>query len=64
MHRRLIRRNVPDDVIRVSDSEVDQDSSQGNESSYASDSSTSDGENRSDSAEYCSRLSSPVRDPD
>ena len=37
------RRNVPDDVISVSDSEVDQDSSHSDESSYESGSSTSSG---------------------
>ena len=51
------RRNVPDDVISVSDSEVDQDSSQDDESSYESGSSTSDGEDRSDSEPAMSEVS-------
>ena len=51
------RRNVPDDVISVSDSEVDQDSSHGDESSYESGSSTSSGEDRSDSEPAMSEVS-------
>ena len=51
------RRNVPDDVISVSDSEVDQDSSNGDESSYESGSSTSSGEDRSDSEPAMSEVS-------
>ena len=51
------RWNVPDDVISVSDSEVDQDSSQGDESSYASGSSASDGEDGSDSEPAMSEVS-------
>ena len=51
------RRNVPHDVISVSDSEVDQDSSQGDESSYESGSSTSSGEDRSDSEPAMSEVS-------
>ena len=44
-------------MISVSDSEVDQDSSQGDESSFASGSSTSDGEDRSDSEPAMSEVS-------
>ena len=51
------RRNVPDDVISVSDSEVDQDSSHGDESSYESGSSTGNGEDRSDSEPAMSEVS-------
>ena len=43
------RRNVPDDVISVSDGELDQESSLGEESSYACDSSASEGKESSDS---------------
>ena len=49
------RRN--DDVISVSDSEVDHDSSQGCESSYASGSSTSSGEDSSESEPAMSEVS-------
>ena len=51
------RRNVPDDVISVSESEVDQDSSLGGESSYASGSSVSDGEESSDTEPAMSEMS-------
>ena len=51
------RRNVPDDVISVSDSEVDQDSSQGDESSYASGISASECEDGSDSEPAMSEVS-------
>ena len=51
------RRNVPDDVISVSDSEVDQESSLGEESSYACDSSASEGKDSSDSEPAMSEVS-------
>ena len=51
------RRNVPDDVISVSESEVDQDSSLGGESSYTSGSSASDGEESSDTEPAMSEVS-------
>ena len=51
------RRNVRDDVISVSDSEVDQESSLGEESSYASGSFASDGEDSSDSEPAMSEVS-------
>ena len=51
------RRNVPDDVISVSDSEVDQESSLGEESSYACGSSASDGKDSSDSEPAMSEVS-------
>ena len=51
------RRNVPDDVISVSDSEVDQESSLGKESSYACGSSASDGKDSSDSEPAMSEVS-------
>ena len=51
------RRNVPDDVISVSDGEVDQESSLGEESSYACDSSASEGKESSDSEPAMSEVS-------
>ena len=51
------RRNVPDDVISVSESEVDQESSHDEVSSYESDSETSSGEDRSDSEPAMSEVS-------
>ena len=51
------RRNVPDDVISVSDGELDQESSLGEESSYACDSSASEGKESSDSEPAMSEVS-------
>ena len=51
------RRNVPDDVISVSDGEIDQESSLGEESSYACDSSVSEGKESSDSEPAMSEVS-------
>ena len=51
------RRNVPDDVISVSDSKVDQDSSLDDESSHASGSSASNGADCSDSEPAMSEVS-------
>ena len=51
------RQNVPDDVISVSVSEVDQESSLGEESSYACDSSASEGKDSSDSEPAMSEVS-------
>ena len=51
------RRNVPDDVISVSDSEVDQASSHDEVSSYESGSNTSSGENSSESEPAMSEVS-------
>ena len=50
-------RNVPDDVISVSDGETDQESSLGEESSYACDSSASEGKESSDSEPAMSEVS-------
>ena len=51
------RRNVPDDIISVSDGEVDQESSLGEESSCACDSSASEGKESSDSEPAMSEVS-------
>ena len=51
------KRNVPDDVISVSDGEIDQESSLGEESSYACDSSASEGKESSDSEPAMSEVS-------
>ena len=51
------RRDVSDDVISVSDSEVDQESSLGEESSFACGSSASEGKDSSDSEPAMSKVS-------
>ena len=51
------RRNVPDNVISVGDGELDQESSLGEESSYACDSSASEGKESSDSEPAMSEVS-------
>ena len=51
------RRNVPDEVISVNDSEVDSDSSHGDESSYESGSYTSSADTSTDSEPAVSEVS-------
>ena len=51
------RRNVPHDVVSVRDSKMDQESSLGEESSYACDSSASEGKDSSDSEPAMSEVS-------
>ena len=51
------RRNVPDEVISVNDSEVDHDSSHGDESSYESGSYTSSGDDSTESEPAMSEVS-------